>query len=280
MEDGVWRTIAGRRVFIKDGQSLTEAMRESGKFKIGKNKTKEKYEKLQQKIDELKGREYLLNKEKRKAMRESQQYCEKRKKALKGKHKDKEARREYDLQHKEELERIKGNCEKTVKEINDFVNSKEYKSTYEEFKKLRETFPKTPWGGPNEYLAFEKEDNLKLASYLKIKNEIIANDIMSVRDNKRIDLMIELDKIAQKEDLVISKSPYGASYYAHEEWEEIGWGGKPHNSYRISDHWGFESRDTIHCKIDDDEYKQEWLLGKYDERTKMYYSVDKWEVDG
>ena len=32
MEDGVWRTIAGRRVFIKDGQSLTEAMRESGKF--------------------------------------------------------------------------------------------------------------------------------------------------------------------------------------------------------------------------------------------------------
>lgn len=29
---GVWRTISGRRVFIKDGQSLTDAMRESGKF--------------------------------------------------------------------------------------------------------------------------------------------------------------------------------------------------------------------------------------------------------
>lgn len=29
---GVWRTIGGRRVFIKDGQSLTDAMRESGKF--------------------------------------------------------------------------------------------------------------------------------------------------------------------------------------------------------------------------------------------------------
>lgn len=31
-EDGVWRTISGRRVFIKKGQSLTDAMKESGKF--------------------------------------------------------------------------------------------------------------------------------------------------------------------------------------------------------------------------------------------------------
>lgn len=33
---GVWRTIGGRRVFIKDGQDLASAMRESGKFKNGK----------------------------------------------------------------------------------------------------------------------------------------------------------------------------------------------------------------------------------------------------
>lgn len=30
---GVWRTVGGRRIFIKDGQSLESAMRESGKFK-------------------------------------------------------------------------------------------------------------------------------------------------------------------------------------------------------------------------------------------------------
>lgn len=30
---GIWRTIGGRRVFIKDGQGLKEAMIESGKFK-------------------------------------------------------------------------------------------------------------------------------------------------------------------------------------------------------------------------------------------------------
>lgn len=31
--DGVWRTIGGRRVFIRNGQSLSDAMKESGKFK-------------------------------------------------------------------------------------------------------------------------------------------------------------------------------------------------------------------------------------------------------
>ena len=30
---GVWRTIGGRKVFIKDGQSISSAMKESGKFK-------------------------------------------------------------------------------------------------------------------------------------------------------------------------------------------------------------------------------------------------------
>lgn len=31
-KDGVWRTVGGRRIFIKNGQSLSEAMIESGKF--------------------------------------------------------------------------------------------------------------------------------------------------------------------------------------------------------------------------------------------------------
>lgn len=37
---GVWRTIGGRRVFIKDGQSLDDAMKESGKFKDKEDKEK------------------------------------------------------------------------------------------------------------------------------------------------------------------------------------------------------------------------------------------------
>jgi len=39
--DGVWRTISGRRIFLKDGQDLHTAMAQSGKFgeDIGKDKS-------------------------------------------------------------------------------------------------------------------------------------------------------------------------------------------------------------------------------------------------
>ncbi len=39
-EDGVWRTIGGRRIFIKNGQDLASAMKESGKFKSAKKFSK------------------------------------------------------------------------------------------------------------------------------------------------------------------------------------------------------------------------------------------------
>ena len=39
--EGVWRTIGGRRIFIKTGQSVSSAMKESGKFKKATKTTKE-----------------------------------------------------------------------------------------------------------------------------------------------------------------------------------------------------------------------------------------------
>lgn len=35
---GVWRTIAGRHIFIRSGESLSSAMKKSGKFKSSKEK--------------------------------------------------------------------------------------------------------------------------------------------------------------------------------------------------------------------------------------------------
>lgn len=43
---GVWRTIGGRRVFIKTGQSLSDAMKESGKFNKKKNLSEEEKSEL------------------------------------------------------------------------------------------------------------------------------------------------------------------------------------------------------------------------------------------
>ena len=43
---GVWRTVGGRRIFIKDGQDLEDAMRESGKFENNNKKFDELKEKF------------------------------------------------------------------------------------------------------------------------------------------------------------------------------------------------------------------------------------------
>ena len=43
--DGVWRTIGGRKVFIKNGQSLSDAMKESGKFKKASDVKRYEYQK-------------------------------------------------------------------------------------------------------------------------------------------------------------------------------------------------------------------------------------------
>lgn len=52
--DGIWRTIGGRRVFIRTGQSLSEAMIESGKFK----NLREEYRKAKEEIEKETKNEY------------------------------------------------------------------------------------------------------------------------------------------------------------------------------------------------------------------------------
>lgn len=45
-QEGVWRTIGGRRVFIRNGQSLSDAMKESGKFKKASDVSRNEYHTL------------------------------------------------------------------------------------------------------------------------------------------------------------------------------------------------------------------------------------------
>ena len=48
---GVWRTIRGRRVFIKDGEDLATAMERSGKFKKTSDISREEYQRNRDNID-------------------------------------------------------------------------------------------------------------------------------------------------------------------------------------------------------------------------------------
>ncbi len=51
---GVWRTIGGRRVFIKDGEDLATAMKKSGKFNQNKNNSDLKNSNASQKEEKIK----------------------------------------------------------------------------------------------------------------------------------------------------------------------------------------------------------------------------------
>lgn len=48
---GVWRTVGGRRIFIKDGQDLASAMKESGKFSKKQIEDKKDYNNLSTELD-------------------------------------------------------------------------------------------------------------------------------------------------------------------------------------------------------------------------------------
>ena len=52
---GVWRTVGGRKIFIKDGEDLATAMKKSGKFKNKKDDKEEKIKQLKKKMEEAKG---------------------------------------------------------------------------------------------------------------------------------------------------------------------------------------------------------------------------------
>lgn len=50
-ENGVWRTVGGRRIFIKEGQDLASAMKESGKFSKKETKDKKDYNNLKEELN-------------------------------------------------------------------------------------------------------------------------------------------------------------------------------------------------------------------------------------
>lgn len=149
--DGVWRTIGGRRVFIREGESLSSAMKRSGKFKgltkkgmetVAKNKEKaeeasdklSEKEKLDKELEEKYGHSFPYHKE----TIEEKKYKEEVAKHFKDKDMKEEIRKakeEGQKRYKEELkekeqkngtqnwqEQIKANNAKMEKDVTDLQN--------------------------------------------------------------------------------------------------------------------------------------------------------------
>ena len=207
---GVWRTVGGRRIFIKDGEDLETAMKKSGKFKKGEIKDKdskttnkdEEIKKLQEEYDSIKSmfdpRKAELR-DKIEALKENksvEQYKkeqqEKTKKSLEEYKKEKETRlkEEKEATRKENEEKYKNI---KVEEINekDLDKPKEgyvrlYRGLNEEFDK---NYDRTSIDNPNGYESWTDNPNLakaygKNVYYMDVSKKDIGKDVMDKDGNR------------------------------------------------------------------------------------------------
>jgi hypothetical protein len=73
-----------------------------------------------------------------------------------------------------------------------------------------------------------------------------------------------------KEWSVIYKSPYSKSFYSS---DDISWESKPDKSYRVSDHWNFETNrgPKLHCQTTEPvKNNTHYSIGQFDEKIGKY----------
>lgn len=207
--------------------------------------------------------------------------------------------KKYDY-YKKEKERIENEYNEARKRLSEKLQAlaKERKVFDEETDKLSEKINSLGKELENinrklrkEDLKIEKEKIDKLVSDLKnkytpgnIKHEFYSENLKFNFEelyeddsyyNKAISI-IALDIISKELGLDTSNSPYSFSSYAFEKGGEISWGSKPLDSYRLSDHWNFQSCGETHCKLSNTkEYTQKLILAKFNGKT--YDIIKEWD---
>lgn len=263
---GVWRTVGGRRIFIKDGQDLKTAMKESGKFKTKKIKNQEieqeQFEKKYNAEEQFKIKKEYEDIKKQLNVKE-QEYNTLRAKWRKENYPDlksgtqefKDANKEYDIKNKEKFlsdnKKIYEDYDRISKQKEEYFNQLK-----KEFTRLKKKYPSDANDSYNKHL-------LEILTKEASGYEEIAKRLL-ISDGKNFEKYKKFGELAKTRDYIISTSPYGSSMYALEKGEYIDWGHKPMNSYRIADHWGFESRGKIHCKLGkSEEYVSSLEIGEW-----------------
>lgn len=257
---GVWRTVGGRRIFIKDGQSLSEAMKESGKFL--KKKEVIEAEQIIEKLKKMKERNTNLNEEFEKVQkqlnRDEDEYLKARQDWIKQKYPEVYEKRNDEK--KIEYRSIRENYDKEQGKDFEIEHKEIYKKYNSAIEEYRRYYDKNIEAAKK--YSYEKQLKEYLVKEANGYEEIA--EAMYTSTNKSYDKLVKFGEIAKKENYVISKSPYGSSMYAIPKGDVVDWGYKPMDSYRIADHWGFESRGEIHCRLgNNDEYITDFEIGKW-----------------
>lgn len=155
---GVWRTIGGRRIFIKDGQNLATAMKESGKFNNDNKKIKQQYKTKQEvnkKIKELNKKIY--------------------------------SREQFD---EEEYNKLKKEVEELKETKKKLPNENIENNNYEEYKVLKK---ESSLEEIQKNINIDSEDYEKLANNVIARQ----NDMLQIEDSD-IDVIIEQTKSMEK----------------------------------------------------------------------------------
>ena len=202
-EDGVWRTIGGRRIFIANGQSLSDAMKSSGKFKKSKESkgvdTKTEPKKTSDKT-ETKG---LSEEERAKKIEE----LEKKKQEVQG------FLQRGEIQ--EEINMLKDNFTGTKEEYREYVEKEQERrmKEYEKEKEERLKLYKSQNNNEDDYKMAHRptETGITADNLLKKGNEVESpKDIYEHPEYYSIDqkfikeTMQQLNKVRNNEDAEIT----------------------------------------------------------------------------
>jgi len=124
------------------------------------------------------------------------------------------------------------------------------------FVKLYEEWNKERFSSKEEQKAFYRKPMSPVETRLYNPNQLKGFDIP--------DEIIE----KMKSWNVIMKSPWSNSFYSS---EDISWNSKPDGSFRVSDHWNFETKGKKHCLTDGPvKNHTNFSLGKFNQKTGKY----------
>lgn len=175
---GVWRTIAGRKVFIRTGQKLSEAMKESGKFpSYKKNKEKkagEKYDKANEEETELNKRENAKTREymaQGMSLEDAVNKADKEFENERDEINNKRAKIVDDLKKKEDIKNVRGTIEEKNTQVDRWKQAKTKEEAYNIMREgYKEDIGKSRMTNREDMVAFIKEQtNIDISSYIEEK---------------------------------------------------------------------------------------------------------------
>lgn len=212
-ENGVWRTVGGRRIFIKEGQDLATAMKESGKFNNNNNNNKkERFKNLN---------EYEKNKLYSKLSQSEKEEYDKLKKEIKEAYKNndnvlanklKEKRQGLLINKMEDVEEVKNVKKEDTNETKKDNNVKRQEITSEQIDKINDSIDHAIISYGEEGRVDVDKDYSRMLDEIYEDTRVTLNRELTDEDFEFIDGQLEA---YYKDGFFVSKDSFSLKEYEH-----------------------------------------------------------------